>query len=179
LKISEKTSIGKKSTKIKSKTPHAVCGEDFHRNLLRKQQEKEKMEMEKQKRREDREAKKATKKTKVNANKKRKSPDTNGDREREDSDLEDITYMETDSDEGDDSNEKCSACFGEDGLDDNAKWIGCNRCPRWFHKSCLSERVEQMTDEELEMYNFICQHCTKLLKTQKNKTTLANIVKKL
>ena len=67
--------------------------------------------------------------------------------------------MESDSEIDEDFEEKCGACYGENGLDDHDRWIGCNRCPRWFHKGCLSEEIEQMNSEEIEVFNLICNTC--------------------
>ena len=48
LTISDKIIISRKTTKVKSKTPPAVTGKDFHENLIRVQREKEKIEQEKE-----------------------------------------------------------------------------------------------------------------------------------
>ena len=53
----------------------------------------------------------------------------------------------------------CHACYGEDGLDDGSNWIGCNRCPRWYHKTCLSLNLEEMSDSEITSFDFVCKIC--------------------
>ena len=82
------------------------------------------------------------------------------DNEESESDAEEIVDHESDADienfEG-----KCGACLGTDGLDEANNWIGCNSCPRWFHKSCLSGGVEEMDEEEILRFHFKCPICEK------------------
>ena len=150
----------RKTPKLKSKTPPAVSGKDFHQNLLKIQSEKEKLQFEKEQRKEEREKKKAEKNKCKSANgergKKRKI------NRSDDSSNADIVIMETDSDDLDDIEDEnmCYACLGNEGLDEGSNWIGCNRCSRWFHRTCLSEEIEKMTREELVAFNFVCAPCT-------------------
>ena len=61
----------------------------------------------------------------------------------------------------------CSACLGREGFNKGSNWIGCNRCPRWYHKSCLSENIAQMSLKKLQAFNFICNFCDTNEKKQK------------
>ena len=74
-----------------------------------------------------------------------------------------IPIMNADNTNDDESNE-CNACGGEEGQDDVDKWIGCNKCPRWYHKYCLSEDYENMSLEEIKELNFICNFCSSSVK---------------
>ena len=147
--ISDKISNVKKSS-MKPKTPPSFTGKDFHEYLKRTQQEKEKVEQEKEQRKKDREKKREMKEKANKENKRgtKRKPENTDDEDNEDDD-ELITYVESDSEIEGDFEKKCGACYGENGLDDPARWIGCNRCPRWYHKGCLSEEIEQMSSEEI------------------------------
>lgn len=162
--------------KIKAKTPPAISGKDYHAHLIKVRNEKRKMEEDKEKRKAEREAKRLQKqqaqaeKARNNCKGKKRQIHESEDEEESESD-EEIAFIESDSDKEEDRyNNRCDACLGNDGLEDNHKWIGCNRCPRWFHKFCLNENVEQMSSEELEAYNFICTPCTKVINSKKIKT---------
>jgi len=68
----------------------------------------------------------------------------------------------------------CRACYAEDGLDDGSNWIGCNLCPCWYHKTCLSLDLEEKSDDAIATFDFICNICAKYNKrcnrTKKNKS---------
>lgn len=172
LKISDSTIISRKK-KNKTKTPPAISGTDYHKNLIRVQREKAALEKEKEKRKLERESKKLNKtkahlnKDKGKVSKKRHHSDTD---EEEESDTRMALVDDSDSDVEEGLENICSGCLGDDGVEDHFKWIGCNKCPRWYHKSCLAEELEQMSQEEIEAYNFICNICTKLLNKNKTKT---------
>ena len=83
------------------------------------------------------------------------------DNEESESDAEEIVDDESDADIEENFEGKCGACMGTDGLDEANNWIGCNSCPRWFHKSCLSGGVEEMDEEEILRFHFKCPICEK------------------
>ena len=52
-----------------------------------------------------------------------------------------------------DSNEdgtKYELCDGDDCLNEDNDWIGCNKCPFWFHNDCLNKGYEHLTDADVE-----------------------------
>ena len=67
----------------------------------------------------------------------------------------------------------CYGCLGREDWEDGPKWIGCNDCPRWYHKACLSKEVMEMTSRELKKFNFVCKPC-ETMKSRKNKKKLNN-----
>ena len=142
LKISDSMIITHKfSSKIKPKTPAAVTGRDLNAHLLKIQKEKEQALAEKNKRKEEREKKKIATTTKRL--------------------LQSQIISDDDSLENTENQNMCHACYGEDGLDDGIKWIGCNHCPRWYHKTCLSLGLEEMSDTEIATFDFVCKSCEK------------------
>ena len=130
------------------------------------QQERERTQREKEQRKKEREEKKLVKENSKRAAaeakqcKKRLLFDCD-DNEESESDAEEIVDDESDADIEEDFDGKCGACLGTDGLDEANNWIGCNSCPRWFHKSCLSGGVEEMDEEEILRFHFKCPICEK------------------
>lgn len=65
-----------------------------------------------------------------------------------------------DTDDGDVSDEpeenKCAKCKKSSGR--AASWIGCEGCPRWFHKWCVSVPLT-LSDNEIEEMAFRCDFC--------------------
>ena len=157
LTISDSLIMTRKTPRLKSKVPPALSGKDFHQNLLKMQNEKERQQIEKERRKEERERKKAEKekaKKGRRGNKRKRN-------ESDDSSDPDAIVMDTDSDNMDREDENiCFACLGNEGLDEGSNWIGCNKCSRWYHRTCLSEEIENMTNEELVAFNFVCALCT-------------------
>ena len=79
----------------------------------------------------------------------------------EESSENEIVLDDSDEAEFDDEENICFACDSSDLLHDANAWIGCSnaRCKKWFHKHCLSQEVMEMTDEELERFEFFCNNC--------------------
>ena len=156
LSISENL-VTRKETRMKPVHPPAVTGNDYYRNMLEKQKTKEQEQQKKTERKQIREKKKAEREAnakKGKGNRKGKQPMNTMPQEDWD-----IVYADdTDDEEFDESNE-CRACGGDEGQNEIHKWIGCNRCTRWFHKYCLSEEYEIMSLEEIKELNFICNFC--------------------
>lgn len=172
LKIADNVIITRKVPKAIIKTPPAISGRDYHENL-HKIQEKKKRDLElKESRKLDREAKKAEREAKKIGKKvvKSNSPESS------DQDETDIIYARSSDDEIEDEKNVCSACLGDDGLESGNLWIGCNQCIRWYHRSCISEEVEQMNEREIAELNFICVAC--LVKEKRMITTKAKKSKK-
>lgn len=168
LTIRDPITSTKKNTSVKPKHSPAFTGIDHLNFLRRTQREKEKLEEEKEKRKKERELKKKLKEQAANNKGKRggKRVRETAKEDEQDTDKEDqeMVFMDSDSDLDIDNENKCEACFGNEDLDDNSKWIGCNKCPRWFHKGCVSDDVEEMDEEELREFNFICHYCSKAVK---------------
>ena len=156
----------RKLSKRKVKTPTAIAASHYIDHLRKTQEEKEERERQKEERKRMREKKKKEK-TLLAARKKRKK---NLDRvesesrnaEETDEDVE-VIYASSDEDEVFDEN-ICGACGGNNEWEIGSKWIGCNGCSRWFHKSCISEEIESMTMEDLEKLDFKCNICQKRTK---------------
>ena len=123
--------------------------------MLNKQKEKKKQLQEKERRIQEREQKKYLKGTKTPRQKKN---NTKVDQLVLDSESEDkIETFEN----------ICCACMGNEGLSEGENWIGCNICPRWYHRSCLSEDFEDLTENEIEDLDYVCPSCLKLNKKKK------------
>ena len=58
----------------------------------------------------------------------------------------------------------CQACGGDDQQDNVYAWIGCNDCPRWFHKYCLGVEYENMSLKEMNKINYMCKICERTSK---------------
>ena len=37
---------------------------------------------------------------------------------------------------------KCSVCQRQFGEGEEADWVGCDFCPRWFHKNCVKATID-------------------------------------
>ena len=76
-----------------------------------------------------------------------------------------IVVYDDDSDEDSfpiEVNEVCAACGGDEQKQNANAWIGCLKCPRWFHKYCLNGQYENMTLAEIRKLDFMCEYCSKL-----------------
>lgn len=170
--------VKRKDSVQRPKIPCAVSGkqalEILEERKLKKLQEKQQKEIRKaereQKRAEREEAKrvkkeekerkkseKETMKKKTNINKKRMRQ-----MEREDSTSEDDDAMSlrdtSDEEIEPDEYTNCGICKGRDGV--LPGWIGCNACPRWYHRKCLgNDALLDMTDEEVLDLEFVCGKC--------------------
>lgn len=165
LKISDSIIIpSKKTPKRKPKTPAAVSGKDYIRNLKAIQRNRENEQNEKEKRKQLREEKKKAKvaaaEERKKNKKKSKAPVATVTPTVEESDSEEEQVIYASSDELEELNSNvCGACEGNEDWEVGEKWIGCISCDRWFHKSCLSGRVEAMSEEELKKLQFKCSFC--------------------
>ena len=151
LEMSQRMPTGnKKTAKNKPKTPSALSTKDYVSNLKAKQEKKQREAVEKEKRKRNCEEKKKLKDLQPSKRKK-----TNIETLLESSDESDRDEVESgvvyaSSDEEEDLNvEYCTACEGKNDWEDGTKWIGCNTCPRWFHRTCLHKDFEKMTEEEI------------------------------
>ena len=164
LKISDRTIITRKVTKTKPKTPSAISGSEYLSNLRKQQDKKENEIKEKEKRKKEREE---NKNNKASTNKRNKRPLTDDEAEEDEQEEvlneEDIIYASTDDEDLLDIEMKnvCGACEGDEGWDDGDKWLGCNSCDRWFHKTCLSVNFDGMTKQQLKRLEFVCPKCCK------------------
>ena len=164
MKIAEDSMApSRKLSKRKVKTPTAIAASHYIDHLRKTQQEKEEKERQKEERKRMREEKKKEKTLLAASKKKKKNLDRaeseSTSAEETDEDVE-VIYASSDEDEVFDEN-YCGACGGNNEWEIGSKWIGCNRCSRWFHKSCLSEEIESMTVEDLENFDFQCNVCQK------------------
>ena len=155
LKISKNVIINRK-VQTKSKVPFAVTGDSYINAEEKRNAEKKKKLEEKEERKRIKEAKKRDKE-KGKAVKRRLYCEERS----EESSENEIVFDDSDEAEFDDEENICFACDGSDLLHDANAWIGCSnaRCKKWFHKHCLSQEVMEMTDEELERFEFFCNNC--------------------
>ena len=58
----------------------------------------------------------------------------------------------------------CNACGGNNRWDDDNAWLGCSKCPLWFHKDCISEDAAAMSLAEIIKFKFYCKACEKAMK---------------
>ena len=177
LKINDQLIITRKVTKRKPTMPPAVTGSAYQSFLLKKQEEKKAEEESKQKKKEERLAKKMarTQKTKVSKNLFGRSQQTDV-QDLESSEDDEICLSE-DKDGEDEDNveeifdlESCFACGGSEDKNRPAAWMGCNYCPRWYHRSCLSEGYTSLTSDEIKNLDFKCNECLKLQKLKEKRT---------
>lgn len=162
LKISDSTIITRKVVKTKAKTPPAFSG-TVCRQLLWEQQQKKSKELELK---EQRRVKRLEKqKSQAQANKKDNVPAV----EDEVSD-NDIRYADSSDDDIESERNCCGACEGTENWNEGNMWIGCESCPRWFHKACLSDDLAKMSVKELKKYEFNCPVCVKMNKNKAKKT---------
>ena len=77
----------------------------------------------------------------------------------DDSSIEDMPGSDVDSGSEPINPSQCYRCQGlEDGIPSN--WIGCNRCPRWLHRSCVTSiDFFSMSETEIENMYFECDYC--------------------
>ena len=137
------------------------------RELKRKmrEEEKEKKHLESLKKKQEREEQKKRKETQKQ---KRKSkvpkkaasvPDTmSTDSEYE----EDIPYMDSEDDEDDYGNININLCYGcGSGEGAENEWVGCDRCPRFWHIKCTNNQhlIAMDNENDIEDYEFICSKC--------------------
>ena len=115
-----------------------------------KHDKKEQEMKDKQKRKEEREKKKLEKLVKATKNRKLISTCSSVDNPKH---VSTDDEMDIDMESYDNT---CQGCLGDEDWQEGRKWIGCDKCARWFHRSCLAGDVEQMTDEEIQNYHLIC-----------------------
>ncbi|PIK54125.1 hypothetical protein BSL78_08966 [Apostichopus japonicus] len=50
----------------------------------------------------------------------------------------------------------CEQCY----RDDDDDWVGCEWCPRWFHKGCTDiADIHDMSEREIHSVEWFCHHC--------------------
>ena len=54
----------------------------------------------------------------------------------------------------------CSECNGSDRIDDSKAQVGCNFCPRWYHRECINDFID-MSDKKVKRFDFYCKFCLK------------------
>ena len=169
LKISDNTIVqSKKVPKRKPKTPSAISGKDYIANLRQAQEKKEKELKEKEQRKQLREEKRKMKTTDATKKIMEKQFSDGDSTVEEDVIQEEMVFASSDEDELFDVEQNmCGACEGSEDWKEGYKWVGCNKCIRWFHKSCLSKNIEEMTPMQLKTYEFICNVCQKMSKKHK------------
>ena len=61
----------------------------------------------------------------------------------------------------------CRGCNEVEGWNDHSLWIGCSgsNCNSWFHKTCISNDVTAMNEDELNDYEFFVKHVRQRLGT--------------
>lgn len=164
LGIGDNVIISRKVTTAQTKIPFAISGDEYVGYLKGKQDKKKRELDEKEKRRIERETKRKKKSVKSNT-------ETNSGESQviifDDNSDDELPEIQTTN--------SCQACLGDDGWSDDELWIGCSsafknrKCDKWFHKNCLSDNVAQMGEEELKAYELLCDICSAIKKSQKNK----------
>lgn len=147
----------KAPTTAKGKLPKAATGEAFRALLAEKKRQKEEEEKAKEERKNAREAKKR----RLQEEKQRKKEERE-EKKRKKQAL--ILQMTQEMNASDDDAEpldvnRCYKCSGPFMPSEADQWIGCNRCPRWFHKSCVDADISNMSDAEIEEFYFECLYC--------------------
>ena len=125
---------------------------------------------EKERRKQEREEKRKNKEKATKTKKKRKvtrntQPTEEANENENDEEITTVVYAGS-SDEIEEFGQQnvCGACEGSEEWDEDDKWLGCSKCTRWFHKSCLPREIENMNALELEKLEFHCILCQKRMK---------------
>ena len=76
----------------------------------------------------------------------------------------DVSTSESSEGETDDvvSGRGCANCVRGTPMwryNDGSKWMGCNTCQKWFHKCCVDENYESLTEKEIKKLSFTCLYC--------------------
>ena len=171
LQISDHVHVSKKKPATnKSKVLHAISGTAFNEKARQKQEEKVREEEAKKRRKEERllkkqltDEKRKQRKSKGMGKKIIREIDSESSSENE---AETIIDYDDDSDtsilmEEINSSGRCLACEGRDRWNDNRAWIGCNQCSGWLHRSCVSSEVENLSERQIERFEFVCFACEK------------------
>ena len=157
LKISDKTFIARKAKAPKPVAPSAITGKMYNETMKLTQKKKAEAIAEKNRRKEEREKKKALKQTQGKHKRVRKESSSESE--------SDVRYADDSRDEAvqleEESGASCRACAGNDRWEESTAWIGCNTCDAWIHRECVSDEVENMTEEQIEHLNFVCHACQK------------------
>ena len=163
LKIDDEIIISRKITKTKPKVPPAISGTESVNYFKRLQDAKKEALEQKEKRKIMREQKKNDKI--MSKGKKRKEPEEEENQSEEEEQSEDveepIRYDDSTDDEEVFDDSSCGACEGKDYWEDGSKWIGCNDCSQWYHRSCLAINFMEMTEIEIKDFYFSCPKCNK------------------
>ena len=170
LKISDSLIITRKFTRTESKVPYAISGRDYFDLAKKTQEEKEKkiqLQEERKKKRLEKQALAKSKKTQ----KKRKLNDrseTENEAESENEAETQVVLDDSDDDMGLDEENCCFACLGNEDWTNNRAWLGCSgtRCRKWFHKSCISDEVCDMDNEQLREFEFFCKDCQRQMRSK-------------
>ena len=78
--------------------------------------------------------------------------------ESSDSDIE-MSFADSDDDLGifEIDATKCPKCGKGD---EGGVMVGCDTCPRWWHKECTGDPdIKDLSDSDLEAYLFDCLYC--------------------
>jgi len=77
--------------------------------------------------------------------------------------VQEVPYDDTDEELFSDNEFSCHACLGDEDWNIDTAWLACSNecCKHWFHKSCISYNVVQMSNGELEEFKFFCKTCIK------------------
>ena len=162
----------KKTTVTKPKLPYAITGAVYNEHLSKKQQMKEdelrmkeERKIEREQKKKEREQKKKEKEQKKKEKEAQKSKQQRNQNQSssEESEVDDelLTYDDSEEMEDETDENMCQACHGNNRVEEDNAWIGCNKCSSWFHRDCLSLGLENMSEDEIEELNFICASCQK------------------
>ena len=161
LKIADNVFVARKEGKGNSCRPSGITGTEVFNSMAEKQASKELELQRKKERQEIRERKKADKEASGKKGKKKKIAEQN---------RVEVTYADdSNEDSSPDKSNDCLACGRNENQDVDDVWIGCNVCHGWFHKYCLGENLEGLTQSEIQDLDFVCTLCTKMKKKKQKK----------
>ena len=142
-----------KRGKGRDKYPRALTALSFIEHLEKKEEAKRIAEQEKENRKKVREEKRLEKEKEKNKKKKKAQ-------RREESSGSEVSYHSDESDSLDEmpsdienDHNMCGKCKKRSGA--SQQWIGCEECPQWYHKTCVSVALT-LSDKEIEDLAFVC-----------------------
>ena len=160
---------------LRDKLPKALSGKGAIKILQERKQKKEEEEIAKAKRKEERlqkriqmeaerERKKMEREQKQNqkkarkANQKRKTKEVKRDSVRSDSDIENVPYMDEDSDNFEEEFDMCPGCSRGD--QHPSRWVKCGECSTRWHFICADRPdFEHLDESERKRVEFVCPLC--------------------
>ena len=145
---------------FKEKAPEISSTEDCQK-YLEKKEKKRKLNQKEIERKKVRVAEKLAREGSVKGKGRNRKNSRLEDRESDVSGVDKLASdAENSGDDGDDNEgdqfSTCGKCDGGSGA--NRVWIGCQMCPRWYHKKCVGVSLK-LKNEVLETIDWRCEFC--------------------